>query len=340
MVTWDRILVIRFSSIGDIILTTPVLENLGRIHPDSDIHYLTLEGFSGILEGNPHVSRIIRLDKGADVARLRHLSRRLRETGYTVFIDCHNSLRSRILRRFLKGQTWFIYRKPRLDRFLLFNLHLNRFPDDFDIPSEYIRLLDPGEGKMPEARPKVYISDAEKRRCQRRLEELGVGDPFIALIPGASWETKVWTTPGYVETANALIGEEGISVVVLGGGKDAVCDEISRAVPAAVNLKGKTSLRESLAVLSCARAAVGGDTGFTHGAEAVGTPVVMLVGPTGPETGARVRHPRSETISSRPWCQPCSKDGSRPCYREERVCMGDIHPDEVLSSLKRVMARA
>ncbi|MFQ6615577.1 MAG: glycosyltransferase family 9 protein [Fidelibacterota bacterium] len=330
----------RFSSIGDIILTTPVLESLKWAHPDSEIHFLTLEPFSEILVGNPHVSRILRISRDTNAVGLRRLAHTLKESGYSAYVDCHNSLRSRVLRGYLRSHTWFVYRKPRLDRFLLFNLHINRFPRGYDAPSEYAKLFDHEIADRPPGRPRLYISSAEKRKSRRFLEDRGVAGEFIALIPGASWRTKEWLPSRYIELANGLVKDEGIPVVILGGPGDPICDEISRSVPDAVNLKGKTGLRESLAILACARAAIGSDTGLTHGAEAVDTPVVMLLGPTSRETGAWVRHPRSMAITTQPWCQPCSKNGSRPCYRKERICMRDIDPRRVFSSLKKVMAQA
>jgi ADP-heptose:LPS heptosyltransferase len=86
--------------------------------------------------------------------------------------------------------------------------------------------------------------------------------------------------------------------------------------------------------------AVGADTGLIHAAEALGTPVVMITGPTSRETGANVRHPGSQQLYSNMWCRPCSKNGQRNCIRNEQFCLTNVTSEEVSGAVNRIIAQA
>ncbi|MEE9166225.1 MAG: glycosyltransferase family 9 protein [Candidatus Neomarinimicrobiota bacterium] len=333
----NRLLILRFSSIGDIVLTTAVVEYLHRKMPGYEFHFLTLRDYGSILEGNPHLARIILVERSATVGSLRRLAMRLSDFDYDFCLDLHNSLRTKYIRWWLKNRHWLTYRKPRLNRFLLFYLHHNRFGGNYDVLSDYWALLNGENGERPNLRPRLYISSLEKERARLQLKSYGISGDFAAVIPSAAWRSKIWPVAGYIEVLTAIAREEKLGIVLLGGSSDSVCDDIASQVPDSVNLRGVTDLRTSLAILSCARAAIGSDTGLIHGAEALGTPVVMINGPTSRETGARVRRRNSVMVTAHPWCQPCSKNGSRPCYRTDRFCMTGIRSDAVFTSFKSLL---
>lgn len=333
----NRLLILRFSSIGDIVLTTAVVEFLQKKMPQYELHFMTLSDYAPILQGNPHLARIISVEKGASRASLRHLAMRIAEFNYDHYIDLHDSLRTKYLRWWLKDEHWVVCQKPRLRRSLLFYFHVNRYPKNHDILSEYFNLLNGHTGDSFQFNPTIYVNPQEKERARLLLEDRGVAGDFLAVVPGAAWQTKIWRVRGYRDVLMSVIRQKSLGVVLLGGQTDSVCDQIAGDLPDAVNLKGITDLRSSLAILSCARAALGSDTGLVHGAEAVGTPVVMINGPTSPEHGVRTRGDRSVQVSAGPWCQPCSKNGHRPCFRSEQICMTQVTPDAVLASLNTLI---
>ena len=122
-------------------------------------------------------------------------------------------------------------------------------------------------------------------------------------------------------------------VVLVGGINDKICQEICDGIKRSVNLAGKTSLRESMAILVNAKYIIGSDTGLIHAAEALGKSVTMILGPTSVETGAGIVLPESTVIEKDIWCRPCSQNGSFPCYREQQFCMDSIEPHDVIRSL-------
>ena len=122
----------------------------------------------------------------------------------------------------------------------------------------------------------------------------------------------------------------GFDSVVIGTKKDRICFEIAEKVPEVVNLASKTSIRESMALISGATRVVGSDTGLAHAAEALGIKVTMILGPTSKETGATTILEDSVCIESKDtWCRPCSQNGSSPCYRSSQFCMDSIKTEEV-----------
>ena len=336
----EKILILRFSSIGDIVITTSVIEYLTEVAPETELHFLTLSDYAPILEGNPNLERIIMVDRQTKLVTMRHLAKTLSELQYDLFLDLHDSLRTQYLRRWLTDFHWVVYRKPRIYRFLLFYLHVNRFDKDFDITSKYFNLLNNPNPESIHSKPTLYIQPQEKERSHRILARKGVAGSFICVVPGAAWRTKTWESNRYIQLLNRINKETKYFIVLLGSWRDSICDTIAEGVPGIVNLKGKTDLRTSLAILSCAKVVIGSDTGLVHGAEAAGTPVIMMNGPTSPETGAKTRAPESITLTTQLWCQPCSKNGSLSCYRKEQFCLTGISPDLVISSFKNIIAEA
>ena len=155
---------------------------------------------------------------------------------------------------------------------------------------------------------------------------------YITLIPGAAWEQKQWSSDKYIE----LIQDINMSVVLLGEKKDNICFQIANKLPSVINLAGKTSLRQALAILSNSAHVIGSDTGLTHAAEALRIPVSMIQGPTSKETGAGVHLETSRNIEKDLWCRPCSQNGKRPCYRKNQVCMDSISVADVVQSVPSV----
>ena len=126
-----RILVIKFSSIGDIVLTMSPLKTLKNIFPSARVDFLTLNDFAPILEGNKYIDRIISFDRDAGFRQLTKTGKWINNSDYDLVIDFHNSLRSKIIRFWIRNIPIRILIKPRWKRFLLFRFRKNLFPVDF-----------------------------------------------------------------------------------------------------------------------------------------------------------------------------------------------------------------
>ncbi len=175
----------------------------------------------------------------------------------------------------------------------------------------------------------LALSGHELKVAKKQLILNGILDDYIAVVPGAAWKQKQWSAKKYIDTLKQL----DMPAVLVGGINDKICQEICDGLKISVNLAGKTSLRESMAILVNAKHIIGSDTGLIHAAEALGKSVTMILGPTSVETGAGIVLPESAVIEKDVWCRPCSQNGSFPCYREQQFCMDSIEPHDVIRSL-------
>jgi ADP-heptose:LPS heptosyltransferase len=332
------ILVQRLSSIGDIIQATSPLISLRNRFQKARIDFMTLSHFAPILENHPAINRIIKINPNEPVTTLRTMGNRIDEE-YDLVIDLHNSLRTQVIRRRIINTKKLVYKKPRWKRFKLMQFHINDFSEGFSQRSLYHNCLKPimnGQTNIPNTT--LSISENEKNQAKQLLKENGIENEYIVVIPSAAWGTKVWTPESYRSVFITILKETDISIVVLGVEKDSICDEINIDHFRVLNLKGKTDLRTSLAIISNAKATLGSDTGLTHAAEALGIPAVMIMGPTSVETGGGTLLDNSVTIANEElWCRPCSQNGSQPCFRSEQYCMTSITPEIIITHLEKLV---
>ena len=340
-----RILVIKFSSIGDIVLTTSPLKTLRNIFPFAKIDFLTLSNFASILEGSQIIDKTIPFDKNAGFRQLIKTGKWINDSDYDLVIDFHNSLRSKIIRLVIRNIPKRYLKKPRWKRFLLFKFRKNLFPADFsqlqllhqpinDLMNDPSTLHYEGQVHYKYPLPELFISKAEKQDAEIFLRANGITKQFITIIPGAAWPQKRWVVNNYHKLLTDIKKRNNVNFVILGGENDSICSEIAKCDTNYLNLQGKTSLRESMAIIAKSKYIIGADTGLVHAAEALRKRVVMILGPTSRETGAGVNRDDSLSIENNDiWCRPCSQTGKRKCYRDEQYCMTTITPKIVLNKI-------
>ncbi len=327
-----KILFIRFSSIGDIVLTTSPLISIKKKFKNAKIDYLTLEENSPLLEGISLIERIHLVDKSAGYCQLMSVGKFLNKYQYDVIVDMHNSLRSRIICRMIKSNPIYRLTKPRWNRFKLFEFHINDFYSWFSQLNLYHSVIKKIISNTDISSTYLFISVSEKEEAQNILNHRGLYDkPLVTCIPGAAWNNKIWNLSYYLKLFSFL-RSKGFEIILLGGKNDIICEELKNADEFLINLSGQTQFRQSLAIISKSKLVIGSDTGFVHAAEALNVPSIMLLGPTSIETGGGLYKPTSVNIMNEDvWCRPCSQNGSRPCYRSKKVCMDEISPKTVIS---------
>ncbi|MCJ7801320.1 MAG: glycosyltransferase family 9 protein, partial [Candidatus Marinimicrobia bacterium] len=316
------------------VLTMSPLKTLKNIFPSARIDFLTLNDFAPILEGNKYIDRIILFDRNGGFRQLIKTGRWINNSTYDLVIDFHNSLRSKIIRFWVRKIPKRILIKPQWKRFLLFRFRKNLFPIDF---SQLQLLHQPIKEWMINEKyplPELFVSEIETKQAGIFLKEKGVKKPYIIIIPGAAWPQKRWLVDNYCQLLGELNNRENVDFVILGGKTDDICNKIAKCDSTFINLHGQTNLRESMAIIAKSKYVIGADTGLVHAAEALGKRVVMILGPTSRETGAGVNQNDSISIENRDvWCRPCSQTGKRKCYRDEQYCLTTITPEFVLSKI-------
>ncbi len=325
----QKILIIRFSSIGDIVLSTSPLRTIRIAYPEAQITFLTLETFAPLLEYHPDIDILLSINPKSTLRELWNFADYLQEKKYKIIFDLHNSIRSNIL-LFRISAKFYQIKKPRIKRLMLFLFHRNDFASDFSILTMYhdtFGHLLKDHSKLPHT--KLIVSNHEIKEAQKMLLKKGIFNDFITIIPGAAWPQKQWPAENYIETLKKI----NMPVVLLGSEHDRICFDISSKLDNVVNLAGKTSLRQALAIMANAQFIIGSDTGLVHAAEALGKHVNMILGPTSSETGGGVNLLGSNQIQKEVWCRPCSQNGKLPCYRKSQVCLESITPKDVINSL-------
>ena len=320
------------SSIGDIILATSFLDSVKKKYPNSSIDFLIKKEFSPLLQNHPQINNVIELDKSEGLKGLINLGKHLMHQGYYKVFDIHNVFRSKILSFFFKRKIFFQIKKPRLKRFMLFNLKLNFFKKDFSHIKMYHSIL---EDTHSFPRTSLYVSSDEINRAKSFLKKEGVDQEFICIVPGAAWKQKQLPVDKYNELIDTLNKKFALKIVLLGSKNDTICDEIKKDINI-VNLKDKTSLRMAMSILTISEHTFGSDTGLLHASEALNTPVSMILGPTSMETGASINHPNSKIFEKNNlWCRPCSQNGKRPCIRKEQYCLTGINIHDIAGAFQR-----
>jgi len=330
-----NILLVRFSAIGDILLTTPLLRALRARHPGARITYVTRTAFVPLLAHNPHLTEVIGWERGTPLSAL---AGRLRKAGFTHQLDLHGSLRSRLL-RWRVGGRWTTYPKHRVPRAVLIRTKRSIYRDVRPVAERYFDAAGDLDVQPDGGPAQCFLSASSTRDAERFLEaaDIGLSRQLIALAPGAAHATKRWPIHHWTELSHRLIGM-GNDIVVVGGPEDAgLAERLSPAFRGrGSSAAGRFDLAGTAALLRRARALISGDTGVMHLATAVGTPVVALFGPTVERFGFFPYRAKAAVVQKDLSCRPCSAHGSARCPRKHHRCLQDLMPEEVLEALRKL----
>lgn len=199
--TGQRICVLRFSSIGDIVLTTSPLKTLQARYPNTKIDYVTLTQFAPLLEHHPYIDQLITVLRSAKAGELRALGRYLDQQQYTFILDLHNTLRAKLIRSAIKRTPVRVFRKPRVNRWLLFQFHWNRFPPYTSYRAQMheplMDLVNDGDN-LPQTC--LVVTDQERDSTPRHFNGNRAEKPLLAIVPGAAWPQN--SVGGILSTVN------------------------------------------------------------------------------------------------------------------------------------------
>lgn len=335
-----KILIIRFSSLGDIVQSFESAAAVKRLWPDAQVHWVVRSDFAHLVESFPLIDRMWVLNKKDGLKGLRHLTKELKQEGFTHIYDAHNNLRSHYLTWKLRSslvqsddlaKPQFLRRpKDRIKRLLLFRLRKNLFPQPFRGAESFLRPLAPWGVKIHDLQSHdLSFSQAASFLSE---QEARVRDSIV-LAPSAAWELKRWPVDHWKELITTMSEE---SFILLGGPQDDFCEDIAQAAPDRVlNLAGQLNWMESAQAVSWSKMTISGDTGILHVADFLGRPTIGLIGPTAFGYPSRAK---SLVIETDLPCKPCSKDGRGRCINPVyKRCMIDIRPEKVAEDARTLL---
>jgi ADP-heptose:LPS heptosyltransferase len=311
-----KFLILRFSSIGDIILTTPVVRGLKQQVPGAEIHFATKRQYRFLLDHNPHVDRIFELGDS-----LRELGTQLKAGRYDAVIDLHHNLRTRRLTGQLGRVPTFRFNKLNWEKWLLVNLKINRLPD-VHLVDRYLETVAAFGVKNDGGGLDYFLPPADEVPLHTLPEAHQAG--YLAFAIGGQHETKKLPVARMIELCRVL----NRPVVLLGGPEDASNGErIAKNVSGGLvfNGCGRYSFHQSASLVRQAERVYTHDTGLMHVAAAFRKPVVSIWGNTVPAFGMYPYRTKFETweVNGLP-CRPCSKIGYHECPQGHFRCMNEI----------------
>lgn len=330
-----KILIIRLSSIGDIVLTTPVIRCLRKQLPDAEIHFLTKQSYRSIVASNPYIDKIHILGDSFEL-----MLHELKIEEYDYIIDLHHNLRTLRIKRFLKNVKAFSFDKLNIRKFIYTNFKINTLPEKHIVhrnleTASALGVVDDGLGLdyfIPE-------QDKIKQKDLPAAHMLG----YIAIVIGAALATKKMPLHKLKELCAAI----DHPIILLGGKEDV---EEGKAIAAIDDIKiynacGKFNLNESADILRGSKLVITHDTGLMHIAAALQKPIVSIWGNTVPAFGMYPYYGKSSAQHfdvlqiNKLWCRPCSKIGYKKCPLGHFKCMELIAVNEIVNMVNNRLAK-
>jgi len=318
-----KILVIRFSSIGDIVLTSPVIRCLKNQIADAEIHFLTKEPYAEIVENNPHITKVFTIKAYTD-----EVIALLKAEQYDYIIDLHDNIRSRQVCSKLKA-TAFRYKKQRLQRFLLIKFKIdtlkNHVVDRYFSAVKPIHVINDGKGLD------FFIPEHDHLGADKLPFTHVAGYCVIAI--GTKHFTK--TIPLY--KLEELCRQINIPIILLGDMHDAYNGTQLEKIDnfKIYNACGKFSITQSASIIQRAKFVITGDTGMMHIAAALNKRIISIWGGTDKRLGfypyqkSSVNSVIIENTAIK--CRPCSKHGLSACPKEHFNCMNQLDMQKVIT---------
>lgn len=321
---------------GDLVLSTPLFEaartRLGAYRVGAVVRPDT----ANLLRNNPHVDDIFVYDKqGAQKGPLEllRLAHRLRVADYDAALIPHRSLRSALL-GFLSGIPVRVGFDRSAGRLLLTDQVTYRSVHEVD---RNLSLLASWERDTDGIRPALYPDDEDRMRVDAlmRQSDVAPSEPLCGISPGSVWATKRWLPGRYAALIRRLAEEYGYRSVLFGSSGDRpLCDEIAAESGVdPLNAAGTLTLLQSAALAARCSAVVSNDTGMSHVAAAMDTPVVAVFGPTVPAIGFVPHGPGHQVVEIPLDCRPCSSHGGNRCPIGTHDCMRGIAVERVIEAV-------
>lgn len=327
-----RILVVRLSSLGDVILATPVFEALKQTRPRCHTSVLVKKSFAGVFQGNSHVDEVLVFEDKGFWGWLAEIRRRK----FDLYVDLHDTPRSRLWGFFSGARERRRYDKQALARRFLVWFKKTSPVLDKNVPARYLACI--GSDGIA-SRPRLYGGNGPETasRWERRL---GAG-PWIVVAPGAAHATKQWPAQRFAAAADALADAWRKPVVLVGSVQDGpVIEEVLRHLRApAQSVAGETSLEDLMFILRRAAVLLTNDSGAMHAGAALGAPTVAFFGPTVRAFGF---FPAGAAVLERQglYCRPCSLHGTDRCPEKHFRCMREISVEDAVAAALRIGLRA
>lgn len=331
-----KILILRFSSIGDIVLTTPVVRCLRHTYPDAEIHYATKQAFASIVQSNPYINKVFTLGDS-----VLNLVGELRKENYDYIVDLHHNQRTLLIKTLL-GKRSAAFDKLNYEKWLLVNFKIDKLPN-VHIVDRYLdtckELGVTNDGKGLD----YFIGNDDGVDAVTLPTAFQQG--YVAWVIGAKQNTKKFPVAKII-AALSRPDFPKVPIILLGGKDDMQEAEViynaCKEYVQLYNAAGKYKLNQSASLVQQAKVVIANDTGLMHIAAAYKRPIISIWGNTVPKFGMYPYYGHHQVknyqlqVDNLP-CRPCSKLGYSACPKGHFKCMNDIQERDVLSALRDIL---
>lgn len=321
-----HILIIRLSSLGDVLLTTPLLSSIKQELPEANISFLVRKEYGDILRHNPQIDNLLELERSDD--SFEEMIKIISSESYDLILDLQNNLRSKKLLTHCSGEVRK-FKKHNIKKFLFVHCKIQMLKTLPPIPERYI--LDTGFRVNKSAKLELHLPDTVKPSVK--------GKQLIGFCPGAKHYSKRYPYYAFIELGK-MLQENGFMVVLFGGKDDyEVCNSIADALPDAMLATTENDIYQLAKDMQQCDAIVCNDSGLMHVACAMGVPVVTIFGSTVKEFGfAPYKNSHFLMENNYILCRPCSHIGKSECPKKHFKCMKTITPKSVFEHIKSLIS--
>ncbi len=323
----QKVLFIRFSSIGDIVLTTPLLRALKEQRPETEVHFLVKKQFRAIVENNPNIDKVHEYH-----GNFHDMIKQLRAEKFTFIADLQNNIRSNRIKRRLHVNAGTV-NKINLRKWFYVVFKLNRLPKKH-IVDRYFEVLN-SINVINDQKGLDFFPEPEANHIFRQMPDF-IEKGYIVAVTGAAHFTKQIPTDLFVEILNSARKP----VVFTGGTSDSAKAQeiIEKLEVQAFNGCGKYTIGQSAEIIRRAKVVLTPDTGSMHIAAAFYRPTVSLWGNTVPEFGMYSYMPEDPSLYfiaevKGLKCRPCTKIGFKHCPRKHFRCMKDQNVNQIVEKI-------
>ncbi|MFC2102795.1 glycosyltransferase family 9 protein [Bacteroidota bacterium] len=319
----NKLLIVRLSSLGDILLTTPFLRSIKIQFPNIDIDFVLREEYRDLLKLNPHLNQILSFSNISGI--VKGLNEEISKNNYDLVIDLQNNLRSKQLLRQIRTIK-LVFNKRNINKFLLVYFNINRLREPLSIPERYTKTIDglTLDGKGPDLytanKPNLVLSDDSN---------------LIGFCPGSKHYTKMWPVEYFISLGK-ILHQNDYKVVLFGGSDDRqICEYISSKLTFAINLCNDNDILQTAADMKMCKTIYCNDSGLMHTASAVNIPIIAFYGSTVKEFGFAPYNSKHLILENNSLsCRPCTHIGRRNCPKKHFDCMKKISSQTAFDALR------
>ncbi len=341
----NNILIIRLSSMGDVIIATPLIRLINQKFPDAKIDFAVAQNFADILKYNPRINNIYHYDKSIPrnmqkESRNKFLSE-INLKQYDLLIDLQKNIRSY---QFSSGifKSKVSMNKNRLHKLSLVYCK-KPLKSGLRVAEEYIRTVDELGVKPDKKCPEIWLqSDLDSGRYLPHFRKQTNEIKNIVIAPGAHHYTKQWPKEKFAALVKLLIEKYNCSIKLTGGNADVqICDDIIRQCGMNIeNIAGRTDIIGTTELIDKSDLVISNDTGVMHIASARNVPVAAIFGSTVPELGFSPYNVKHEIVQKSIKCRPCTHIGRAECPKGHFDCMKKIEPSDIIMAVEKLFSRS